>query len=153
MSPLPEAATIIVRLKQQLPAILKDRPVLLAYTYGSMAAGCPMPHSDVDIALVLMPESGLDDYGQLRLELDIAADIEQRCHIANADVRSINRAPLRVQGQIVTRGQLLYVRDERARVAYETITRKRYFDFQPVLVMMRTAYFARLETQPKGTAA
>ncbi len=46
---------------------------------------------------------------------------------------------------MLTRGVLLYSRDEAFRVSYEVCTRKRYFDFQPVLAQMRQAYFNRLE--------
>jgi len=49
------------------------------------------------------------------------------------------------KNKVVTRGLLLYSRDEDFRVAYELYTRKRYFDFRPVLAMMREAYFACLE--------
>ena len=35
---------------------------------------------------------------------------------------------------------------------YEVRTRKRYFDFQPVLAMMREAYFARLEADLRKKA-
>lgn len=139
------AAQIVECLKQQLPAILQERPVYLAYAYGSVAAGCPTPLSDVDVALVLAPGCGLDAYRRFRLELEIAAEIESRCGIQNVDARSIDNAPLRVQGQVLTRGVLLYSKDEDFRVDYEVRTRKGYFDFQPALAMMREAYFRRLE--------
>jgi predicted nucleotidyltransferase len=142
-----EAAQIIRALKVHLPHILQGRPVLLAYAYGSLTAGCMTPFSDVDIALVLSPGNELDAYQQFMLELEIGAELETRCGIRDADVRSINRAPLRVQGQVLTRGVLLYSKDEDFRVNYEVVTRKRYFDFQPTLTLMRQAYFARLETE------
>jgi uncharacterized protein len=132
-------------LKRHLRTVLQDRPVLLAYAYGSLVEGFPTPLSDVDIALVLAPECTLDAYQRFMLELEVAMDIEERCGIQDADVRSIDEAPLRVQGQVLTRGQLLYSKDEGFRVAYEVSIRKRYFDFQPVLKLMREAYFARLE--------
>lgn len=140
---------IIGRLEQCLPAILRDRPVLLAYLYGSVALGYPTPLSDVDIALVLDPDCGLDAYQRLMLELEITTDVEQQCAIPNADVRSIDDAPVRIQGEAVTQGKLLYARREAFRVAYEVRTRKHYFDFQPVLEMMCESYFARLEDDLK----
>lgn len=140
-----EPAQIIECLKQHLPAILQDRPILLAYLYGSTAAGCPTPLSDVDIALVFTPDSRLDAYQRFMQELEIEVEIEQRCGIPNADVRSIDNAPLRVQGEVLTHGILLYSKDDGFRVTYEVRTRKLYFDFQPVLEMMREAYFARME--------
>lgn len=77
--------------------------------------------------------------------------IIQTCQrgIPDADVRTIDTAPLRVQGMVLTRGILLYTRDEGFRVSYEVLTRKRYFDFQPTLKMMRRAYFAQMETALK----
>ena len=149
VAPQDMASRIMADLRRCLPDILKHRPVLLAYAYGSVAAGCPTPLSDVDIALVLAPDCGLGDYQRLMLELEIAGDIERHCGIKNADVRSVNTAPLRVQGQVLTKGHLLYSKDTDFRVAYEVRTRKRYFDFQPVLAMMRDAYFARLEADLK----
>jgi hypothetical protein len=141
---------IIRQLKQHLPIILQNHPVLLAYIYGSVAAGCPTPLSDVDIALVFAPDCKLDSYQRFILELEIGAEIEKHCGIRSPDVRSIDNAPLSVQGQVVTEGQLLFSKDENFRVAYEVHTRKRYFDFQPVLTMMRESYFSRLEADLKA---
>lgn len=148
MRPIPEAievdtASLIERLKQALPSILEGYPVLLAYLYGSAAAGRTHPSSDVDIALVLDPRAALEPYRCLKLELDVEAEIERVCHIVNADVRVINVAPLRVQGKVVTEGLLLYARDEGYRVAYEVAVRRQYFDFMPVLRMMQRSYLER----------
>ena len=152
VAPQDMASRIMAGLRLRLPDILKHRPILLAYAYGSVAAGCPTPLSDVDISLILSPDCGLDAYQRFMLELEIAAEIETHCGIQNADVRSINDAPLRVQGQVVTRGRLLYSKNTDFRVTYEVRTRKRYFDFQPVLAMMREAYFARLEADLREKA-
>ena len=139
------ADATIKLLQEHLPAILKDRPVMLAYVYGSIAEGCSLPSSDVDIALVWLPSNKQSPYERLNAELDIAAEIEEQTGIRNADVRGIKDAPLKVQGQVLTEGQLLYSRDEDLRVEYEVYTRKRYFDFQPVLEMMRKGFFEHLE--------
>ncbi len=93
-----EASQIIQALKVHLPNILQGRPVLLAYAYGSVAQGCMTPFSDVDIALVLARGSALAAYQRFLMELEIGAEIEKRCGIRDADVRSIDHAPLRVQG-------------------------------------------------------
>ena len=143
------ADATIELLREHLPAILKQRPVMLAYVYGSIAEGCPLPSSDVDIALVWLPDNEQSPYERLNAELDIAAEIEARTGIHNADVRSINDAPLKVQGQVLTEGQLLYSRDEDLRVEYEVYTRGRYFDYQPVLELMHKSYFEHLEADLK----
>lgn len=136
-------------LKRYLPTILDERPVMIAYLYGSFADGCPTPHSDVDIGLVCAPESELNAYQRTMLDLGIELALAERCDIHNADVRTINDAPLQIQGRILTTGQLLYSKDEDFRVTYEVYTRKRYFDFQPVLRMMQSAYFDRLESESR----
>jgi predicted nucleotidyltransferase len=142
---------MIERLKACLPAILADRPVLLAYAYGSMVSGYAMPSSDIDIALVLRSSADLTPYERVHLELDIEIDIEAQCDVLRADVRSIDPAPLRVQGKVVTHGLLLYCADEAARVAYEARIRKQYLDLQPTLAQMRTAYFADLISIDEGS--
>jgi len=136
---------ILDALRAHLPSIVDNRPVVLAYAFGSIVSGGMTPFSDVDVALVLSPHCELDAYQRFMLDLEIGAEIERRCGILDVDVRSISDAPLRVQGRVLTEGVLLYCKDDDFRVAYEVTTRKRYFDFQPVLTMMRQAYFARLE--------
>ena len=145
----PKASEIVAVLREHIPAILQDRPVLAAYVYGSVAENCLLATSDVDIALVWMPDFELGAYARFQMELDIAIEIEKLCDIPDADVRSISDAPLRVQGQVLTKGVLLYSKDEDLRAAYEVLTRKRYFDFQPVLEMMRQAYFAQVKADLK----
>jgi predicted nucleotidyltransferase len=144
------ADAIIKLLKEHLEAILQDRPVMLAYVYGSIAEGCPLPSSDVDIALVWLPDDRQSAYERLNAELDIATEIEERTGIHSADVRSINDAPLQVRGQVLTEGQILYARDEDLRVEYEVYTRGRYFDYQPVLELMHKSYFEHLEADLKA---
>jgi len=138
---------IISCLQAELLGILHGRPVMLAYLFGSAAEGTALPTSDVDIALVLEPKSHISAYDRMKMEFDIAAEVEDRCKIKEADVRSIDSAPLTVKGMILTEGILLYSRDEEFRVDYETHYRKLYFDFLPVARMMRDAFFRRLKEE------
>jgi len=135
------------RLEAAMPGILISKPVMLAYLYGSTADGSRLPFSDVDIALVLEPNCPLSAYERMKLELDIAAEIERLCDIREADVRSIDAAPLTVQGMVVSEGPLLYSRDEEFRIQYEVHTRKLYFDFLPVKEMMRAAFFNHVQQE------
>ena len=124
-----------------LPRILAVLPVLAAYLYGSVAEGYARPDSDVDVALVLLADHGLSSYQRMLMELGIAAEIEDGCGLREVDVRSINDAPLVVQGTIMAEGILVYDHDEAARADYEVLTRKMYFDFLPVEKMMQEAYY------------
>ncbi len=137
----PMRERVLSQLRAVLPRILAGRPVLAAYLYGSVAEGYARPDSDVDVALVLMADHGLSPYQWMLMELGIAAEIEDDCGPREVDVRSINDAPLVVQGTMMTEGILVYDRAEAARADYEVLTRKMYFDFLPVVKMMREAYY------------
>ena len=140
-----DPVVVLAKLRAELPRLLVEQPVMLAYLYGSVAEGYALPTSDVDVALVLLPDHGLSSYQRLCLELKLAAELEASCGLDPVDVRSLNDAPLMVQGKVVTEGVLVYSRDDDFRVDYETLTRKRYFDFLPVARMMRRAYFEHME--------
>lgn len=140
----PDLDALLPCLRAELTDILDEKPVMIAYLYGSVAEGYATSFSDVDIALVLEPDNGLSPYDRTMMELQIGAEVEDRCDVAEADVRSIDVAPLTVQGHVLTEGTLLYSRDESFRVDYEVMTRKRYLDFQPAEEMMRKAFLERV---------
>ncbi|MBU0491984.1 MAG: nucleotidyltransferase domain-containing protein [Chloroflexi bacterium] len=152
---LPARQDIVDRLRATLPDILAGRPVFLAYLYGSVAEDCTLPGSDVDVALVLAPRHGLSAYQRMQLELGIAAEIEQCCGLPEVDVRSVSEAPIMVQGTVLRTGVLVYSRDEDFRADFETLTRKRYFDFLPIARRMQRAYFEHMgvELRRKGLLA
>jgi predicted nucleotidyltransferase len=137
----PAREQVLSQLRAILPRILAGRPVLAAYLYGSVADGYARPDSDVDVALVLTADHGLSSYQRMLMELGIAAEIEDQGDLREVDVRSINDAPLVVQGTVMTEGILIYDRDEATRADYEVLTRKMYFDFLPVVKMMQDAYY------------
>ncbi len=136
--------TLVTRLRGCLPPILARYPVVLAYLHGSAARGKTTRFSDIDIALVAPPDSDLDPYHQLMLELQIENEMEQACGIPNAEIMFMNEAPIAFQGKVLTEGILLYTADEDFRVEFETMTRKRYFDFLPVIDMFQRVYFEKL---------
>jgi predicted nucleotidyltransferase len=140
---------IVFRLQNELPHILAHRPVLLAYLYGSLARGQATPLSDVDIALVT--EQPLPPLTRLDLELDVEVKLSA-LGISQVDVRVINQAPPVVRGRVVTEGRLLYCRDEKRRVDFESQARTQYFDLQPLLREQRQTYFraALADLQARG---
>jgi|Deesub1362B_J571_1020462.scaffolds.fasta_scaffold03004_2 hypothetical protein len=121
---------IVSQLRKDLPDLLADQPVELAYLFGSAARGQTTPLSDVDIALVT--ERPLPPLARLDLELYIETGLSN-AGIPKADVRVINEAPPAVRGRVVTEGILLYCRDTRVRMAFEIRARSQYFDLQPLL--------------------
>jgi len=133
---------VIEKLRTHIESALKDRPVALAYLYGSAAMGQTTRLSDVDVALVVR-DGELAPLERLQLELDIELALAER-GIPNTDVRIINDAPLAIRGQVACQGILLYSHDEETRVDFETVTRDEYFDYLPIANQLRKAFFADL---------
>ena len=131
---------LVATLRKALPRLLKDRPVRLAYLYGSRVTGLVHPFSDTDLALVT--DEGLAPLQRLKLMLDVPLDLADECDIRDADVRVINDAPLVFRGKVVCEGLLVFARDEKERVAFETYTRLRYLNYLPIHRALQDAFFA-----------
>jgi predicted nucleotidyltransferase len=138
----PARDELVSKLQRALPPIFDDLPVRLAYLYGSIITGQMTPFSDIDLALVVDAE--LSPLERLKLTLGVQLDLADSCDIRNADVRIINDAPLVLQGKVVCEGIIVFSRDEQERVEFETATRLRYFDYQPIHRDLQDAFFADL---------
>jgi predicted nucleotidyltransferase len=133
---------LLAKLQRVFPRIVEHQPVRLAYLYGSVTTGRTAPFSDVDVALLV--DEDLSPSERLKLILRVQLDLADQADIPDADVRIINDAPLVFRGRVVTDGLLVYARDEGERVEFETTTRMRYFDYQPVHKGLQDAFFADL---------
>lgn len=129
---------ILQKLQTGSAEVFAGYPVLFAYVYGSYATGTAHPFSDVDIGVYLEPEA-MDR--SLEIELDLALAFDKFLeHSIETDVRCLNTLPLNFVGQILTESILLYSRDENSRIDFEVRTRKKYFDFMPVIQSYHKAY-------------
>jgi len=127
-------------LLKSAPILLKPRPVLISYLYGSYARGDVHPFSDVDIGIYLekmTPGEALNNELSLALEFDEILGSK-----TNVDVRSINTMPLMIKGNVVTEGILMYSRDDGVRVEFETNVRKIYFDFRRFINRYQKEYLS-----------
>jgi predicted nucleotidyltransferase len=137
------AEAIITKLKAQLDTVLAGFPVELAYLHGSVARGNPLPTSDIDLAVVLS-EPVPPAAERMKLEFQIQAAVEDACGLKNLDVRAINTAPILVQGAIVQEGLCLYAHDRAQKAVFESLTRRKYFDYRPTAERMQAAFLARV---------
>jgi predicted nucleotidyltransferase len=120
------------RLKEAAATALADHEeVAAAYAYGSRVSGRPLPGSDLDIAVVTTRTGAESDpllaerlAGRLAEALGGAVEID--CRLADA-------LPLALIGRIVTEGVLVHDGSPELRVAFETDTRRLYFDFLPFI--------------------
>lgn len=121
--------------------ILSEVGVRFAYLCGSRAAGFARPDSDADIAISLPDPPGLVQREHL------AAALAEVLDVPDVDLIVLEEASLELRGRVVQEGRILYSADEVARVAFEVRTRSEYFDFEPTLREMTSAYLRRVARQ------
>ncbi len=126
----------VAALTGSLNKVLAKYPVVSAYLFGSYARGNIRPGSDIDIALYVRPHSTLS----LDEELTLGREIEELSGLRPLDVRVMNDMPLTIQGEILTRGILVFSADEKGRVSYETKTLALYFDYLPHIEYFRKEF-------------
>lgn len=113
---------------ESLIARLRDYPeVLFAYLYGSFSEG--LPFSDIDVGIYLS-DSDMSGGEMQQYELRKAIDLELSVGLP-VDLKVLNHAPLPLRYHI-TRGQLLFSRDEPRRYAFLEATWRDYFDYYPL---------------------
>ena len=140
---------IVAALRVAAVAVLPSRrDVQLAYLYGSVARGQSLPQSDIDVGLVL--GNARPAVERLRLELELEHALASASGLDNVDVRVVSQAPVLVQGAVATEGELLYARDEAARIAFETGARSRYFDYLPAARAMARTFAEALAKRLAG---
>ncbi|MGI8426524.1 MAG: type VII toxin-antitoxin system MntA family adenylyltransferase antitoxin [Actinomycetota bacterium] len=114
----------LVRALRRCPDAEPD--VLVAYLFGSWARGKSGPLSDVDIAVLLNPES---DPWKRRLAL--LATVAQVVGSEKADVVILNEASVDLGYRVLRDGIVLVSKDEPARIGHWVRTVDRYLDMAP----------------------
>ena len=111
--------------------ISEHEEVIAAYLYGSAAQGIMRADSDIDVG-ILLADDATPDY---RYGVRMAGEIQSRCRLGReVDLRVLNRRPVRFLNQVLRYGILVFVRDEKKRVEFETGVLKEYLDFKPFLM-------------------
>lgn len=117
---------VIARLKAAAPGVLADEPVAVAYLFGSHARGEARPDSDVDVAL-LVP--GVSASQRFDLQLRVWSHLSTAADVPELDVIVLEDVPLRLAGQVVVDGVVIYSVDESMRAEYESRTFRESVDF------------------------
>jgi len=120
-----------------------DPDVLFAYIFGSSASGLDRVDSDVDVACYLR-EGDLQYF--LKKDRDLTDNIPDRIGSRTVDMHLLNTMPLVLKFEVVRKGRLIFVRDESARITFETYMLGRYFDMKPFLSL----YYSLLEERIGG---
>ena len=117
------------RLTLEATEVLRASGALFAYVHGSRAAGTARPDSDLDVAAFwggAAPAS---------FEVDVPAGV---------DLMILDTAPLELRGRVAEKGVLLFEVDSAARVHWEAMTRKIWFDERPRIERSHREFAAAL---------
>lgn len=112
-------------------ALVARREVQEAYLFGSQATGRAQPHSDIDVAVWVEPDSlPGQGYGYAA---ELTADLMSALGSNDVDVVILNRATPLLYHRVLRDGRRILSRDPLATAAREGYAVSRYFDYLPQL--------------------
>lgn len=130
----------------RLNQLFAQSPVNAAYLAGSLSTRTSFGHlSDVDIAILLMDQIKADQF--LDYQLYFFSELAKRLESENIDVVILNQASLLLKLQVIKYGQILYSRNEKQRVSFETRAVMDYLDFKKFDEVQNQALSKRLYGQ------
>lgn len=107
---------------QKIPA------VVLVYVYGSQAKRQARKDSDIDIAILV--DENKADYFKIRLKAMVyLPSILKR----DVDVKDLNSSPTTFSYRVISEGIVIYEKNRKKRVDFETRLMRDYFDMRPFL--------------------
>jgi len=121
--------------------------VVAAYLFGSAVKGLRRPDSDIDIAVLLDEEQGLIDRKALQERL-----LPSLCRALRGDVHLLilNDASYLARAQVLSKGELLYVRDPAQLARFRMTSYALYAEFAPYMEMTRKGFRERTRSPHGG---
>src|ERR1051326_1559155 len=132
--------------QSQLNQLFTQNPVNAAYLAGSLSSRTSFGHlTDVDIAILLMDQIKSDQF--LDYQLYFFSELAKRLESESIDVVILNQASLLLKLQVIKYGQILFSRDEKSRISFETKAVMDYLDFKKFDEVQNQALSRRLSGQ------
>ena len=113
----------------QLQSLFQTSPVDAAYAQGT-AAGRKLAgsYSDLDVALLLLHRVQANEF--FDYQVYFVSELSKALETEGLDVVILNRASLLQRAQVIRSWSLLYQRDEKRRVMFETRALMEYLEFK-----------------------
>jgi uncharacterized protein YutE (UPF0331/DUF86 family)/predicted nucleotidyltransferase len=132
--------------QSRLNQLFTQSPVNAAYLAGTLSNRTSFGHlTDVDIAILLMEQIKSDQF--LDYQLYFFSELAKRLESDNIDVVILNQASLLLKLQVIKYGQILFSRDEKQRISFETKAVMDYLDFKKFDEIQNQALGRRLYGQ------
>ena len=133
-----------------LNQLFTQSPVNAAYLAGSLSTRTSFGHlSDVDIAILLMDQIKADQF--LDYQLYFFSELAKRLESDTIDVVILNQSSLLLKLQVIKYGQILFTRNEKQRVSFESKAVMDYLDFKKFDEIQNQALSRRLYGQVNPT--
>lgn len=116
-----------------------DQRVDCAWLFGSAARGEAGPLSDVDVAVLL--DAAIPPEARLEVAAALIEELERRC--SRVDLVLLEEASPAPRHRVFREGLLLFERNARRRIAFETRAIQEYLDFQYLSEIYDRALIAR----------
>ena len=130
----------------RLNQLFTQSPVNAAYLAGSLSSRTSFGHlSDVDIAILLTDSIKADQF--LDYQLYFFSELAKRLESDTIDVVILNQASLLLKLQVIKYGQILFTRNEKQRVTFESKAVMDYLDFKKFDEIQNQALSRRLYGQ------
>ncbi|HLZ59859.1 MAG TPA: HepT-like ribonuclease domain-containing protein [Ktedonosporobacter sp.] len=130
----------------RLNQLFSQSPVDAAYLAGALSNRTSFGHlTDVDIAILLMDQIQSNQF--LDYQLYFFSELAKRLESDTIDVVILNQASLLLKLQVIKHGQILFSRNEKQRVSFETRAVMDYLDFKKLDDIQNQALGRRLQGQ------
>ena len=132
--------------QSRLNQLFTQSPVNAAYLAGALSNRASFGQlTDVDIAILLMDQVKGDQF--LDYQLYFFSELAKRLETDTIDVVILNQASLLLKLQVIKSGQILFSRDEKQRISFETRAVMDYLDFKKFDEIQNQALGRRLQGQ------
>jgi predicted nucleotidyltransferase len=135
-------------LRQPLQELFQQRPVQLAYLFGSQGTGHTHTESDVDVAVLL--EESLTNDERYAERLTLIGALEYLLGTDTVDLVILNDASPLLAYEALRHGVLLYCVSEQTRIEFQMRTLRTYEDTAPLRAVLADAMAARLQAGTFG---
>jgi len=125
----------------QLKEIFEGHDVVLAYLFGSQAQGTAGPLSDIDVAVLLLPEVPRKRWTEIQTKL--ICELMSTFHRDDVDVVILNRAPALLAYEVAKYGKVVYQDASLPHVDFLTLAISRHADTQPLRDIFTTYLLER----------
>ena len=113
----------------QLHSLFQRSPVDAAYTQGTAGARrLAGAYTDIDVALLLLDKVKANEF--FDYQVYFVSELSKTLETQGLDVVILNRASLLQRAQVIRSWNILYQRDEKRRVQWETRAVMEYLEFQ-----------------------